>query len=93
MQPEIKVVICAGTACHVMGGSELFLVKDRLDPAVRDLVALEGIPCLDLCRRSAPDRRPGGSAPYALVDGVPVERADLDSLAAAITARAAELQG
>ncbi|MDX9899806.1 MAG: hypothetical protein RBT62_12885 [Spirochaetia bacterium] len=90
MAKEIKVVICVGTACHVMGGSELFLIKERLEPAIAALVTIEGTPCLDRCRSVSSDNRPGGGAPFALVDGVPLERATLDSLAAAIIARALE---
>jgi len=93
MDQPIRVVICAGTACHVMGGSELFLVKERLDPALRDRVVIEGETCLDLCRLGAPGTGPGGGAPYAIVDGTTVERADIEKLAAAITDRAALLQG
>ena len=87
MEVDIKVVICAGTACHIMGGSELFLVKDRLDPALARRVAIEGSPCLDRCHAPS-DKRPAGGAPYALVDGVTIEHADIDTLAAAIRARA-----
>ena len=93
MDQPIRVVICAGTACHVMGGSELFLVKERLDPALRDRVVIEGETCLDLCRLGAPGTGPGGGAPYAIVDGTTVERADIEKLAVAITDRAALLQG
>ncbi len=93
MDQPIRVVICAGTACHVMGGSELFLVKERLEPALRDRVVIEGETCLDLCRLGTPGSGPGGGAPYALVDGTTVERADIEKLAAAIAARAALLQG
>lgn len=89
MDNLIRVVICAGTACHVMGGSELFLVKERLDPSIRDRVVIEGETCLDLCRLGAPGSGPGGGAPYAIVDGTIIERADIEKLAATITARAA----
>lgn len=93
MENQIRVVICAGTACHVMGGSELFLVKERLDPAIRDRVIIEGETCLDLCRLGAPGTGPGGGAPYAIVDGTTVERADIGKLAAAIAASAALQRG
>lgn len=92
MDHQIRVIICAGTACHVMGGSELFLVGERLDPSIRNRVVIEGETCLDLCRLGAPGTGPGGGAPYALVDGTIVERADIETLAAAIMARAAPHQ-
>lgn len=88
MDNSIRVVICAGTACHVMGGSELFLVKERLEPAIRDRVVVEGELCLDLCRLGDSGKGPGGGAPFAIVDGTTIERADIDKLVAAINARA-----
>lgn len=97
MPAPIRVVICAGTACHVMGGSHLFLVSERLSPEVRARVSIEGSPCLDRCHgpgspAGAPSPGgPAGGAPYAMVDGVPLAGADVESLAAAIEARFREL--
>lgn len=98
MPAPVRVVICAGTACHVMGGSHLFLVAERLSPEAKARVSIEGSPCLERCHGSgtsagAPGGAPGGGAPYALVDGVLLAGVDVETLAAAIEARVRELGG
>jgi len=96
MPTQIRVVICAGTTCHLMGGSYLFLIEERLSPQTRARVVIEGSPCLDRCKPGAPGgtasgAAPGGGAPYATVDGRLIGPADPETLAKAIEARAREL--
>ncbi len=72
---KIKVSICTGTACYVMGASELLLLEDELPVEIKDKVEIEGVTCLELCK--------GGSnskAPYVLIDGEIHEEASLQSV-------------
>ncbi len=71
-QEIIEITLCSGTACFVMGGSELLLIEDELPEEWKDRVRVEASPCLGLCK----DRK-NGRAPFALVDGEPVANATL----------------
>lgn len=54
----VKVVICAGTTCYVMGGADLTGLRDDLSAEIADQVEISGSPCLEFCKseqhRSAP---------------------------------------
>ncbi len=72
---KIKVSICTGTTCYVMGASELLLLEDELSEDIKEKVEIEGLTCLELCK--------GGSnskAPYVLIDGEVHEEATLQSV-------------
>ncbi|QQO09688.1 NAD(P)H-dependent oxidoreductase subunit E [Breznakiella homolactica] len=68
----VKVVVCSGTACYVMGGSELLVLDDHIPAKWKDNVQLEGAPCLGLCK----DKK-NGKAPFAEVDGTVVSQATI----------------
>ncbi len=68
----VKIVVCSGTACYVMGGSELLLLDDHIPAKWKGNVEIEGAPCLGYCK----DKKQG-KAPFALVDGVPVPQATI----------------
>jgi NADH:ubiquinone oxidoreductase subunit E len=61
---KIKVTICTGTSCYVMGSSELLLLKDYLRPGQREAVELEGASCLDLCKNQR-----CGKSPFVKING------------------------
>jgi NADH:ubiquinone oxidoreductase subunit E len=63
MMKKVKVVLCSGTTCYVMGSSHLALLEEHLLPEERDLVEVFGARCLDLCKN---DRY--GGAPYVLIN-------------------------
>ncbi len=72
MNKQIEVIICSGTACYVMGGSELLLLEENLPESWRDRVTISGSPCLGFCR----DRQ-HGKAPFVSVNGTTVPRATI----------------
>jgi NADH:ubiquinone oxidoreductase subunit E len=72
MAEKIKVIICAGTACYVMGTSDILLLGDHLPRAVLDHVDIDGAPCLGMCRDGAK-----GKAPFVSINGEIMERATL----------------
>ena len=56
----VKIKICCGTSCYIMGASELI----TLDNYNKNLVEVEGCTCMNLCKDG--DKRP----PYVTVDGM-----------------------
>ena len=72
----IAVTVCTGTACYVLGGSELLTLKDRLPEEYAKCVLLAGSPCLDRCRDRADGKRP----PYVSVDGKTHGGVDMEEL-------------
>ena len=85
MEERISVVVCVGTACYVLGGSELLEVGERLPLALRDRVRLEGCTCMGLCGGSGAER-----PPFARVNGRLVAGATAERLAQAIREAAGE---
>lgn len=78
----LKVIICSGTACFVMGGSELLLVEDELPEAWRGRVSVEAAPCLDFCKR-----RSCGRAPFVKVGDEELSCATMPALLSLIGAK------
>lgn len=64
MSEKIKVVICSGTACFVMGASEILLLEDSLPDELKGRVEIEGATCLGFCKDSK-----NGKAPFVTVNG------------------------
>lgn len=67
---KIMVSICTGTACFVMGASEIMLLEEQLPVELKDKVLVEGLTCLDKCKN--PDC---GKAPFVLINGEVVPEA------------------
>jgi NADH:ubiquinone oxidoreductase subunit E len=55
----VKVEICCGTACYLLGAAKLVTIEDSLPESCRDRVEIEARTCLDLC-----ERENLGGAPY-----------------------------
>jgi len=49
-QNKIKVTICTGTTCYVLGGSNYLLLKDKLPEEILNNVKISGSPCMGYCR-------------------------------------------
>ena len=62
---SIVVTVCSGTACYILGGSDLLTLKDHLAPDQARRVMLSGAPCLNHCKDRDGEKRP----PYVTVDG------------------------
>lgn len=78
---KIKVSICTGTACYVMGASELLLLGEMLPEDLKDKVEIEGVTCLDKCKGAGSGK---SKPPYVLVDGELIESATVQSVIAKI---------
>ncbi len=71
----LEVKICTGTACYVMGGSDLFFIEEKLSDEERKKVKVEFVPCLGYCKSGK------GKPPFVLVNGKVYEKViDIDVL-------------
>lgn len=60
----IKVEICCGTACYLLGAAKMMNIEDQLSEECRGLVDIEAKTCLELCERDNL-----GGAPYVRFNG------------------------
>lgn len=72
MPEKIKVQICSGTACYVMGASEILLLEENLPQHFKKWVTIEAANCLGLCKGAT-----CGKAPYVFINGELVTNATL----------------
>lgn len=75
MSEKIKVVICSGTACYVMGASEILLLEESLPEELKSRVEIEGATCLGFCKDSK-----NGKAPFVSVNGELIAGATLPNV-------------
>lgn len=61
---KVVVEICVGTACYVMGASELLMVEEYLTPEQMEQLEIKGSTCLDVCQENK-----GQTAPFVRIDG------------------------
>ena len=64
---KIKVEICCGTACYLLGAARMMDIELSLPPDVRDRIDIEPKGCLELC-----ERENLGGAPYVRINGTEI---------------------
>ncbi len=74
MKRKIHLQVCSGTACFIMGGSDLLTVYEYLSPEERDMVSLAAVPCFEHCRNE--ELRP----PFIVIDGELFDRMNMDRM-------------
>jgi hypothetical protein len=79
---KIKVTVCTGTACFVMGASELMLLKEKLPDELKDIVEVSGCTCMSECKGDK-----NGMPPYVRIDDEVIHAANVPD----IIARLAEI--
>ena len=62
----VRLEICGGTACYMLGGGELSGIGGKLPAEWRGRVEVVTVPCLNACRGSGIS--PGG-APFVRIGG------------------------
>ncbi|MEM5948207.1 NAD(P)H-dependent oxidoreductase subunit E [Spirochaetia bacterium 38H-sp] len=72
---KIRITVCVGTACYVMGGADILALRDDLPQEWDKHLEWEGSPCLNHCREMGTER-----APFVLVDGNLLEGATPERL-------------
>lgn len=86
MEQKIEVKICVCTLCSVMGGSDLQLLGEQMPPEWKPYVTISGSINLAECHgdgKSPITIKP----PFASVDGVCIQQADIPSVLLAIEER------
>jgi iron-hydrogenase subunit alpha len=73
---KIKVEICVGTTCHILGASELQNIEEFLSPETLEKIDITGVPCLGACKNDN-----YGNAPFVRVNGHVIGNADINALA------------
>lgn len=63
----VKVEICCGTACYLLGAAKMMNIEDSLPEECRGRVEVEAKTCLELC-----ERENLGGAPYVRFNGTEV---------------------
>lgn len=77
---KIKVEICVGTTCFVLGSSALQDLENYLPEELRERVDITGANCLGLCKNAH-----FGDAPFVRInDDIVVSQATIDSVITAI---------
>ena len=60
---KVKVEICCGTACYLLGAANLMSIEDDLPAELRGKVEVEARTCLELC-----EKENLGGAPYVRIN-------------------------
>ena len=55
---RVKVSICTGTTCYLMGGAHLLTFDEMLDPCTAQDVEIVGSHCLGLCNNEGSGKPP-----------------------------------
>ena len=63
----IKVEVCCGTACYLLGAAKMMYLEDQLPEDCRGRVEIEAKTCLELC-----ERENLGGAPYVRFNGTEI---------------------
>jgi len=67
---KVKVAVCCGTTCYLMGNFELLNLRNILDSEVLEKIEIVGSPCLGYCSKG--EEKP----PFAKVNGRLISRAN-----------------
>ena len=77
---KIKVEICCGTACYLLGATRLLALETTLPEDLKECVEIEAKACLGLCNDDSL-----GGAPYVRVNGTEVlANATVDTVVAKV---------
>ncbi len=86
MNGKVKVQICVGTACHIMGAADLITIEDLIAKPLRDRVEITGTTCMGLCKDEV-----HGKPPFVVIDGETLSGATLDQVLGRVEERARRL--
>jgi NADH:ubiquinone oxidoreductase subunit E len=74
------VTICTGTACFVMGGSDLLLLEEQLPDDLKAITRIEGSTCMGYCERSEQGKHKSDCAPFVRINGELIEQANVQKI-------------
>ncbi len=70
---KIKLEICCGTTCYMLGSAELLKIEEVLPEAWLEEVAIRAIPCMGMCTSGNIS-----NAPIARLNGKVINRASFE---------------
>lgn len=70
---KIKLKLCVGTMCYVMGGAQLMEIEDMLSPEEKECIEITLSPCLQQCNGKE-------NPPFAELDGKIISGASKQTL-------------
>ncbi|MBP5352233.1 MAG: NAD(P)H-dependent oxidoreductase subunit E [Alphaproteobacteria bacterium] len=73
---KIKVKICRGTTCFVMGGDVIKSISDTVKEKYGDKVEIETVRCLKMCQSA----NAFSAAPYVYIDGTIISSANVEKV-------------
>ncbi len=76
---KVKVRICTGTTCFVMGAAHLQRLDEVVSKSIRDSIEIEGCRCFGFC-----NEKEYGKPPFVKVDDEVVCEATIDKVMAVI---------
>lgn len=72
---KIKIQICAGTTCYVMGAGEILEQRNKITERFPDRCKIEAVNCMDLCKQGK-----YGQAPFAKVGDTVIPEANVNKI-------------
>lgn len=60
---KVKIEVCCGTACYLLGAANLMNLEDNLPENLKGRIDVQASPCLELCERDNL-----GGAPYVRIN-------------------------
>ena len=80
---KVKIKVCEGTTCYVMGGQTIREMLTTLAKKYADKVEITSVRCLGVCNKSDSFSK----APYVCVDDELISSADLEKVITTIESR------
>ena len=77
---KIKVTVCTGTACFVMGASDIMLLEEKLPEELRNKVEVTGCTCMNECKGDK-----NGMPPFVKIDREVMCQANIPAIIARLT--------
>ena len=81
---KLKLEICCGTTCYMLGAAKLMALENIMPAEWRDKVDIAGLPCMELC---VSEKLCG--APFARLDGEVISQATVEKVLEAVRCKLA----
>jgi NADH:ubiquinone oxidoreductase subunit E len=75
MKEKIKVTLCVGTACHLMGAADLVTIDEFFDDYLKNNVEVKWVTCMEHCKDDSK-----GKPPFVLIEDELISEATLDKV-------------
>lgn len=69
---KIRITVCCGTTCHVMGSGEIMDYLLQLPDEVKNKISIKGSPCLEYCYT-----KEAGKPPFVTINDRVISEADV----------------